>query len=182
MAVLQNFFTNFHLGAASGWDLFIGLAFLTAVLVYGFFLGRNRLIILLLSSYFALLISRVIPWGKLATWEWLGVQKGPSASTQIIVFLALVLFFYFLIPRSVLSSVLRIRKRGEAAWWQLFILSIMQVGLLVAVIFSFLNPAELADLAPLIKKLFINPNAEFVWITLPILTMTLMRRKKKKEK
>ena len=178
---LRALLTNFHIGTASGWDLFLILIFLIAVLVYGFFLGRNRMIILLLSSYFSLAIVQVLPWSRLTSLGWLGIDQGPSASLQIIIFLAVILFFYFLIPRSVLSSSLRIRKRGEAAWWQLFILSIAQVGLLAMVIISFLPTEALANLSLPVKRIFIGSEAQFVWIALPILAVVLMRRKRKIE-
>jgi hypothetical protein len=178
---IREFLTNFHIGAASGWDLFILLIFLIAVLVYGLFLGRNRMVILLLSSYFSLAIVQVIPWWRLSSLGWLGIGQSPSASLKIILFLAIILLFYFLIPRSVLSSALRIRKRGKASWLQLFILSIVQIGLLIMVILSFLPAQAIASLGLIVKKTFIGPEAQFVWITLPILTMVLMRRKRKTE-
>ena len=181
MTSLREFLTNFHLGAASGWDLFIALIFLIAVLIYGLFLGRNRMIVLLLSSYFSLAISQVLPWQRLASLRFLAIGAEPSASLRIIVFLSLILLFYFLIPRSVLSSTLRIRKRGEASWVQLFILSIVQVAFLVMVIFSFLPSEAVADFGPLISKVFLGAEAEFVWVVLPILAMVLMRRKRKIE-
>ncbi len=175
---IRDFLNTFHLGAASGWDLFIALIFLTAVLVYGLFLGRNRMIILLISSYFSLSIVQVLPWSRLTSLGWLGVGQEPSASLRIILFLAIILLFYFLMPRSVLSSSLRIRRRGRASWVQLFVLSIVQVGLLAMVILSFLPNQATADLTLTIKRLFIGPEAQFVWITLPILVIILMRRKR----
>jgi hypothetical protein len=178
---IREFLTNFHIGAASGWDLFIILIFLIAVLVYGFFLGRNRMIVLLLSSYFSLAIIQVLPWSRLASLRWLGIGEEPSASLKILIFLGAILLFYFLIPRSVLSSTLRIRKRGSASWLQLFILSIAQVGLLIMVILSFLPTEAVVNLGSWIKKIFIGPAAQFVWITFPILAMVLMRRKRKVE-
>lgn len=176
---IREFLTNFHIGAASGWDLFIILIFLIAVLLYGFFLGRNRMIILLLSSYFSLAIMQVLPWSRLASLKWLNLN--PSASFKILFFLGMILLFYFLIPRSVLSSVLRIKKRGEASWLQLSILSIVQIGLLVTVIISFLSNEVVANFGSLIEKIFIGSEAQFVWITLPILAMILMRRRRKIE-
>lgn len=178
---IRDFLTNFHLGVASGWDLFILLIFLVAVLVYGFFLGRNRMVILLLSSYFSLAITQVLPWSRLSSWSWLGINQEPSSSLQIIIFLALIVLFYFLIPRSVLSSTLRVRKRGQASWLQLFLLSIVQVGLLIMVILSFLPEKNIANFDFIVKRVFIGPEAQFVWITLPILILVLMRRKKKFE-
>ncbi|OPL12024.1 MAG: hypothetical protein AVO34_02080 [Firmicutes bacterium ML8_F2] len=178
---IRDFLTNFHIGAASGWDLFIVLIFLIAVLVYGFFLGRNRMIILLLSSYFSLAIVEVLPWERISSLSWLGVGSEPSSSLKILIFAGIILLFYFLIPRSILSSTLRIRNRGEASWLQLFILSIVQVGLLAMVIFSFLPSQPLGNLSYWIKKAFVDPEARFVWIALPILVMVLMRRRKKPE-
>ena len=177
----QQFLASFHLGAASGWDLFIGLIFLVAVLIYGLFLGRNRLLILLLSSYFSLAIVNALPWARLADFGWLGIKDEPSASLKIIIFLGIILLFYFLIPRSVLSSVLRIRKRGEASWIRLLILSVVQVGLLAMAILSFLPEETLTDIGSIVKMIFVGPEAQFVWITLPILTVVLMRRNKKIE-
>jgi len=178
---VRDLLTNFHIGTASGWDLFIILVFLIAVFVYGFFLGRNRMVLLLLSSYFSLIISQVIPWSRLTSLGWLGLGQGPSASLKILVFLGLILLFYFLIPRSILSSSLRIKKRGDASWLQLFILSIVQISLMVVVILSFLSAEVIANFSPLVKKIFIGPEAQFIWLTLPILTIALMRRKRKIE-
>ncbi|MBU1136798.1 hypothetical protein KKD72_00300 [Patescibacteria group bacterium] len=177
----RQFLANFQIGAASGWDLFIGLTFIIAVLVYGLFLGRNRLIVLLLSSYFSLSIVNVLPWKRLSDFGWLGIGDGPSASLKIIIFLGIILLFYFLIPRSLISSVLRIRKRGEASWLRLLVLSVVQVGLLAMAILSFLPEEALADIGSVVKMIFVGSEAQFVWITLPILTVVLMRRNRKME-
>lgn len=172
----RQFLANLHVGAASGWDLFIALIFLIAVLVYGFFLGRNRMIVLLLSSYFSFSITQAIPWSRFSSLGWLGMSEGPSASLMILVFLGLILLFYFLIPRSVLSSVFRVKKRGDASWIQLFILSVAQVGLLAMIIISFLSEEVVVTLSYSIQKALVGPEARFVWILLPILVMVLMRR------
>ncbi|MEA2113419.1 MAG: hypothetical protein U9P63_02055 [Patescibacteria group bacterium] len=177
----RDFLANFHIGAASGWDVFIVLIFLIAVFVYGFFLGRNRMIVLLLSTYFSFAIMQVFPWSRLISLEWLGIGEEPSSSLRILIFLGIILLFYFLIPRSVLSSTLRIKKRGDASWAQLFILSIAQVGLLAMILISFLSNEIIADLSSPIKKMLIEPEAQFVWIVIPILIMALMRRRKHSE-
>jgi len=181
MAFLQTFLSTFHIGAASGWDIFIILIFFVGVLIYGFFLGRNRMIVLLLGSYFSWAITQMLPWSRLTSVAWLGLGKTPSPSLKMLVFLGLVLVFYFLIPRSVLSSPLRIRKRGEASWLQLFLLSVVQIGFVVSVLVSFLPNDVIATLAPVIKKIFIGGDAQFVWVLLPILALVLMRRQKKIE-
>ncbi|MFH0907098.1 MAG: hypothetical protein ABIC36_02705 [bacterium] len=178
---IREILSNFHIGFASGWDIFIILIFFIAIFVYGLFLGRNRMIILLLSSYFSLAIVQVLPWEKLSSIGWLGVSQEPSGSLKILIFLVIILLFFFLIPRSVLSSSLRIKKRGDSSWMQLLILSIVQVGMLAMVILSFLPGKEMENIGPIIKKLFIGPGAQFIWIALPIVAVVLMRRKKKIE-
>lgn len=139
------------------------------------------MIILLLASYFSLIISQVLPWSRLIELKWLGIGESPSPSLKIFVFMGIILFFYFLMPRSILSSTLKVKKRGEATWAQLFVLSILQLGLLAMIILSFLPSEIIADFIPLIKKIFVGPEPQFIWITLPILTLTLMKKKKKFE-
>jgi len=48
--------------------------------------------------------------------------------------------------------------------------------------FFFIQLKQFLILVLLLKKLFIGPEAQFVWITLPILTMILMRNKRNKDK
>lgn len=179
---IRDFLSNFSVGAASGWDLFIVIIFLIAVLVYGLFLGRNRMVILLISSYFSLSITQTLPWSRLSYLGWLGIGETPSSSLKIVIFLAFILAFYFLMPRSVLSSSLRIKKRGNASWVQLFLLSVVQVGLLIMVMISFLPNDAIINLGSVIQRLFIGPEAQFVWITLPIVVIILMRRKRESSK
>lgn len=181
MAFLQAFLSTFHIGSATGWDIFIIFLFLIGVWVYGFFLGRNRMIVLLLGSYFSWAITQTLPWVRLTSVTWLGLGESPSPSLKMLVFLGLVLLFYFLIPRSILSSPLRIKKRGEAGWLQLLLLSVVQLGFVVSVLVSFLPDDIIATLTPMIKKIFVGGDARFVWIFLPILTVVLMRRQKKAE-
>ena len=182
MAAAYSFLSSFNIGGASGWDIFIILVFLIAVLIYGLFLGRNRMIVLLISSYFSFLIIQNIPWWKLSSLGWLGIEQDPSSSLKIILFLGVILLLYFLIPRSILTSTFRLKKRGLASWWQLLILATVQVSFLSMVILSFLPQEALSNLGSIIKKIFIGPEAQFVWIILPILIIVLMRRKKDLDK
>src|SRR3990167_5510778 len=113
-----------------------------------------------------------------------GFQIGAATGWDfffIFVFLGIILLFYFLMPRSILGSALRIRKRGDASWPQLSILGLFQIGLFAAILLSFLPAKAITDFSPLVKKIFIGPEAQFVWVTLPILAMVLMRKKRTEE-
>ena len=177
----QSFLASFHIGAATGWDIFIILVSLIAIFIYSFVLGKNRMILILLSSYFSLTIMKFLPWDRLASISWLGIGQSPAPSLKILIFLALILFFFIFIPRSVLSSALRIRKRGDASWIQLSILGILQVGLFVSILLSFLPEEATAEFTPVIDKIFLGQGAQFIWIALPLFAITLMKKQKKHE-
>jgi len=178
MDTVHHYLTTFHIGAASGWDLLMILIFIVAILLYGSFLGRNRIVIFILSTYLSWAIIQVLPWQRLADLGGLGMTGSPSASLKIFVFLGIILLISFFMPRSILSSALRIRAREDATWIQVFILSILQLGLLATIILSLLPAEAIADIAPLIKRAFIGSEPEFVWLTLPILAMIFMRRRR----
>ena len=177
----QSFLASFHIGAATGWDIFIILIALIAIFIYGFLLGRNRIVLVLLSSYFSLIIMKFLPWARLSELKWLGIGETPASSLQIIIFLALILFFYMFLPRSILSSVARIRKRGDTSWIHTSILATLQIGLLVSIVFSFLPEEASAKVMPLVKKIFLGSGAQFIWVVLPLLAVFLLKKPKKHE-
>jgi len=163
-------FNNFNLSGYSDWILV--LIFLAVALVYGLSMGRNRLMIVMLGVYFSFILTRAIPWKQLA---FLGVKETPSSTAQIFIFLALILGFYFLIPHSSLRHAMRLGGRGKGIWWQILILSVLQIGLILEIVISFLLPKVTAELSPLAQLIFVGPMAYFCWLSLPILAIMFMR-------
>ena len=106
----QGFLANINIGFASAWDVLIIILVLIAAFIYGFLMGRNRMILFMLCTYFSLAIVSFVPWAKLSDIKWLGIGENPSSSLIILFFLALMLFFFIFVPRSVLSSLARVRK------------------------------------------------------------------------
>lgn len=157
---------------SSTWDWVILLVFLAVALVYGLSMGRNRLVIIMLGVYFSFLLTRAIPWKQLV---FLGMKEAPSSTAQIFIFLALVLGFYFLIPHSSLRHAMRLGGRGASSWWQILILSILQVGLILATVIAFLPAKVTAELSPLAQAVFVGPLAQFCWILLPMLAIMFLR-------
>jgi len=161
---------NFSL--AGSWDWVMILIFLAVALVYGLSMGRNRLVIVMLGIYFSFLLTRAIPWTELT---FLGLKEVPTSTTQIFIFLALALGFYFLIPHSVLRRAMRLGGRGPGAWWQVLILSVLQIGLTLAMVIVFLPVKVTGELSPLAQIIFVGPIAQFLWILLPILSIMFFR-------
>lgn len=161
-----------NINFSGSWDWVMVLIFLAVALVYGLSMGRNRLVIVMLGVYFSFLLTRAIPWKQLS---FLGFKDAPSSTAQIFIFLALMLGFYFLIPHSVLRRAMRLGGKGAGAWWQVLILSILQIGLILAMVIVFLPVKVTAELSPLAQIIFVGPLAQFLWILLPILSIMFLR-------
>lgn len=157
------------------WDWLIILVFLGVALVYGLSMGRNRLVVVMLGVYFSFLLTRAIPWKQLT---FLGFKDAPESTVQIFIFLALVLGFYFLIPHSSLRQAMRLGGRGAAAWWQVMILSILQIGLILAMVIAFLPVKVTAGLSPLAQLVLVGPWAQYLWTLLPIAAIMFLRNRR----
>ena len=164
-----SFLNNFNLIAYSDWIM--ALVFLGVALVYVLSMGKNRLVIVMLGVYLSYFITRSIPWKDLT---FLGMPTGPDSTVQIFIFLALALSFFFAIPRSAFKSSLRLGGRGRGVWWQILILSILQIGLIIALVISFLPLKTIVFLSPLSQSIFIGGVAQFLWLLLPILAIMFL--------
>lgn len=170
----QLLISNFQLS----WDLLIIIIFIGATFLYGLTLGRNKLIALLISTYFSLIIIGSIPWKTVSAFFGLKDLSSPTPTFKIFLFLALILFFFFLIPQSVLGSVLRVGKGRQGPWVHILIFAILQIGLLASIILSFLPSKVIIDLNPLVKQVLLGQLPQFFWMTIPILALVLIRKKK----
>ncbi|MDD2753685.1 MAG: hypothetical protein PHT44_03700 [Candidatus Portnoybacteria bacterium] len=161
-----------NISFSGSWDWLSALVFLAVALAYGLFMGRNRLVAMMLGAYFSFLLTRAIPWKELS---WLGLKAAPVSTTQIFIFLALVLGFYFAIPHSSLRHTMRLGGKGSGAWWQILILSVLQIGLILSMIIAFLPAKVTAGLSPLAQIIFVGPWPYFMWLLAPILAIMFLR-------
>jgi hypothetical protein len=161
------------------WDMFIVLFFVIAALLYGLSLGRDRIIVILVSIYMALAIVNTAPFL-------------PNIETKIVVndvvvlkistFLGVFIALFFLLSRSgLLKTIASGDEKGK--WWQVIIFSILHVGLLISVTLTFL-PQNVIDekFSPLTKTLFIGDWARFIWIVVPVIAMAFLVRSNDKKK
>ena len=163
--------TNFSWSGS--WDWIIVVVFLAVAFIYGLSMGRNRLVVVILGTYFSFLLTKYLPWNQMA---FTGLKDSPSSTVQIFVFLAIILGFYFAIPHSALGSALKLRGRGKSRWWQSYLLSILQVGLILAVVVGFLPTKIVENLSSFAKLIFVGSLAQFLWLFLPILAIMFLRR------
>jgi hypothetical protein len=153
------------------WDLFIILFFVIAALLYGMSLGRDRIIVILISIYMAMAVINTAPFLGDASAE-IGVNQ--FFVFKITAFVAVFVALFFMLSRSALiSTVASSDERGK--WWQVIVFSILHVGLLISITLSFLPESALEDLAPLTKSLFTTDITRFIWVLAPIVLMVMIK-------
>lgn len=151
------------------------LIFLAVALVYGLTMGRNRLVAVMLASYLSFLLTKAIPWGGLG---FLGIKQPPPANVQIFIFLAIILGFYFLIPRSAWGSIWHLRGRSHGSWWQILTLSVLQIGLTLELVITFLPSKAVASFSPLAQRILLGSTTHFFWLLLPILAVLFLHQRR----
>lgn len=149
------------------WDLFIVLFFIVASLLYGISLGRDRIIVILVSIYMALAIVNYIPFISNFT---ANISVNDGFAMKVSVFLGIFILLFFFLSHSAL-----LRTLGHAAaqgpMWQVIIFSFLHVGLLISVTLSFFPHSLSTVLSPLTQALFTSDIAKAVWVSMPLLAM-----------
>src|SRR5688500_8320061 len=135
----MNFLTGLDVNTPS-WDLFIYLFFIVAIFVYGFTLGRSRILMLIISTYLALAVVRSMPW---LFPQQVTVGSSPFFVVQITIFLAGMLIIFFMLANSALRRSLGLNEK-QGTTWQVVLFSVAHAGLLIASILSFIPPERLA--------------------------------------
>lgn len=168
------------------WDLFIILFFVVAAFLYGLSLGRDRIIVILVSIYMSLAIVDHAPFLNSE-----GFQNSINNIVnqffvfQITAFVFLFITFFLVITRSALMKTIA-SSDTPGPWWQVLLYSILHVGLLVSLILSYIPKESLEGvLAPLTRQVFITDLAQSVWIVGPVVAMFIFKggasQKKKRQ-
>lgn len=153
------------------WDLFIILFFIVAGFLYGLSLGRDRVIVILISVYMALAVVNSAPFiGNFQADIGIDQFFAFRISTFVVVF---ILLFFMMSRSALLSTIASSDTRGS--WWQVLLFSFLHVGLLISITLSFLPPSAATHLAPLTQKIFVQDIGRFIWIVAPIVAMVLIK-------
>ncbi len=150
--------------------MFIVLFFVAAALIYGMSLGRDRIIVILVSIYMALAVLSFAPFitGFTAT-----INVNESFALQITTFLAVFIVLFFFLSQSALLRTLG-HNATQGAWWQVIVFSILQAGLLISVTLSFLPQESIDSFTEFTRQFFVSDAARSVWIIAPVLAMAFM--------
>ncbi len=151
------------------WDIFILLFFIVGSLLYGLSLGRDRIIVILVSMYMALAVVSNTPLLNSLN---LSFHVNENYVLKISFFLGIFIVLFFLLSRSALLKTIG-GSGGPGAWWQTIIYSILQVGLLISVTLSFLPKEMTQALAEGTRQVFMGDIGRSAWVVLPIVFMAL---------
>ena len=151
------------------WDVILLLGLLAGGFFYGISAGRKRIAETILSTYVAFALASAVPPG------WLhAIASGikDESLAHAVVFVVTFFLLAFLLGGR--------KKRGgfarASSWWQVFLLSFLQVGLFIHILLGFLSAKTIAGLAPLTKNFIANPSYHFWWFLLPLVVLILLRR------
>ena len=153
------------------WDAFIFFFWIAGGIIYSFASGRGRSMSILVAVYMSELLVIQAPFLSTA----LGQQFGGIVYlSRLITFLVLFGLFFMILSRFVFRTA--VDSRGITSWFFALVFAFLQVGFLISVILSFL-PQDIKDsFAPLVKFIFLNSTAQFVWLLLPIAFLIVVGR------
>lgn len=172
MGQFLSFLTSLNWSAPT-WDIFILLFFIVGALLYGLSLGRDRIIVILVSMYMALAIVSNTPILNQLN---VSLQLNNNSVLKVTFFLGLFIVLFFLVARSALLKT--IGGGSQSSWWQTILFSVLQVGLLISITLNFLPPDVTNGLAGFTKQLFLSDQGRSAWMLLPIIAMILAPKPK----
>jgi hypothetical protein len=159
---------NFH---SPSWDAFIFFFWIIVSIIYSFSAGRGRIISILVSVYMSELLVIQAPFLSTAVGSKLGLAVYLG---RLVTFLVLFGFLFLILSKFVFRT--SVESRGFGSWFFSLVFAFLQVGFLISVIFTFLPPEIKDTFAPLVRFVFINNTAVFIWLILPIAFLIILGR------
>ncbi len=153
--------------ATPSWDLFLVLFFLIGVLLYGLTLGRDRIVVIMVSIYMGLAVVTNAPYLQKLTASF----SVNHFAFRVTAFLGVFVLLFFFLSRNALIRSLDFGGGGQLLQTVLF--SILHVGLLVSVAMSFLPGSAAAHFSPQARGIFLSDPARFAWLVAPIVAMMI---------
>ncbi len=149
------------------WDVVLIFTMIAIGFFYGISRGRHKMVSSVINTYIALAVFNAAPI------DWIA----KTFRTDNLFVVKTAVFFVIFLPLIFLMNRGRPRYlRSTISWWQVFLLSFIQVGLLIHIVFSFLPLETTKNLAPLTKSFFANTNLTIWWLGLPLLFLIFLRR------
>lgn len=158
---------NWH---TPSWDLFIILFWLVVSVIYAFSAGRGRILSILVSVYMAKLLVIEAPFLNKLVNEKLNIVT--VSLQQLATFGVLFMLLFFFLSKYGFKTAAEGKSAGSLIFGIAF--SVLQIGLLINIVLTFMPPHVQISFSPLVKMLFIGTTASFVWLILPVLFLVFL--------
>jgi len=168
MSVFQDLFTKFGLPENLAGDISFLILFLVVSIAFGMFVGRFRLINVLINVYIAIAILTVIPKEILE----------PTSLAALFVFIATVIVLTMI--DSHLFDI-HLSGSGGSFFWRLFVMSFFESGLIFSVLISFWGKKTMIEyISSDIYNVFASPYARVFWMLAPLFVLFFINKKESK--
>ncbi|MEK7545875.1 MAG: hypothetical protein AAB554_02240 [Patescibacteria group bacterium] len=158
--------------SAPTWDVFLLLFFMIGALLYGLTLGRDRIVVIMVSIYMGLAVVTNAPYIR-------DISAAVSVNDfafKIGTFLGVfVLLFFFLSKNALIRS---LDTGGGGRLLQTVMFSVLHVGLLISVGLTFLPESAMTVFSDQTRMVFVSDPAKFVWLVAPIAAMMIFSGRK----
>ncbi len=153
------------------WEVVVVFFFIAAGFFYGLSTGKTKLIAALISLYVSGLIFE-----NLSYLDYLTKSRPPLDAFLIrgASFAILILLLAFIFNRLLRHD----NISGTRVWWQVFLLSFLETGLLISLVFRLLPTKGIFTLSPLVQIFFTTPTAFFWWLILPLVALFVTIKKR----
>lgn len=146
------------------WDLLVVFFFIAAGFFYGITSGKTKLIAVLFSLYVSGLLLENFSYVKFLT-------KGQTLFEVFLIRGAVFAVLVILLAILFNKLLWRDNMPGTRVWWQVFLLSFLEVGLLMSFVFQLLPAKELFKFSPIVENIFASSKAFFWWLVLPLIAL-----------
>ncbi|HVM90470.1 MAG TPA: hypothetical protein VMU11_01055, partial [Verrucomicrobiae bacterium] len=134
------------------------------------FAGRDRSIVMLVSTYVALAVVTNTPYINTLN---RALNASANQQLQLVWFVGMFALVFFILWKSDLMRNLGF-ERG--IWWESILFSLCQVGLTVSSALYLLPPEAAANLSPMFRQLFLSDEGRSVWLLAPIVLLFTLGR------
>jgi hypothetical protein len=158
---------NWH---SASWDLFIFLFWLVASTMYAFAAGRGRILSVMVSIYMAKLLVIEAPFLSTEISKQLNITV--LSLQQLAAFAVIFLLLFIFLARYAFKTGADGRRLLAIPFSLAF--AVLQIGLLINIVLTLLPEHVQNNFSPLVKFVFIQDPASFVWLVLPAAFIVLL--------
>ena len=155
------------------WDLLVLLFFLAMGFFYGLMAGKKKLLAILFSIYISIILLENFNYLDFFTQ---GEKIFNVFFVRASTFLALIVLLGILFAKTIFRG-----KPRREKWWQVFLLSFLETGLLMSAVFQLLPAKDLFTFSPFVQTFFASTEVFFWWLTLPLVALFFILRRGKEE-